>query len=205
MSVADWRALLEALLDARLSPQAFARRFMEAVRAAKSRSEALPASIRDMVSTVEGFEAESSDRDEFAVNSDEMENAARRALSDLRDGAPTARTFDRARTREDMRRFTMQVSGCAGFGCVISFVWVALCLMQIVFVSEWVQNALGWSAWPSAFVGFFLAFTPIVGNVLAFLDATETRHWPDWIAAMVFFAAPAATLISGWMRWRHVR
>ena len=205
MSVADWRALLEALLDRRLSPQAFARRFMESLRGAQARGEPVPAAISIMVSAVEAFESESADRDEFSVSSVEIERAAQRALSDLRDGAPTARTFDRFRTREDMQRFTMQVSGCAGFGCVIALAWVALCLLQIVFVSEWVQSAFGWSAWPSAFLGFFLAFLPIIGNVLAFLDATQARHWEPVFAALVFFAAPAATMLSGWMRWRRFR
>ena len=84
-------------------------------------------------------------------------------------------------------------------------IWVALCVLQITFVSDWVQHELGFSAWPSAVIGFFLAFVPIVGNVLAFIDATEIRHWPVWAAAIVFFAAPAVTLISGWMRWRRFR
>ena len=84
-----------------------------------------------------------------------------------------------------------------------SLSWVALCLLQIIFVSEWVQHAFGMSAWPSAFIGFFLAFVPVVGNVLAFLDATQIRDWPWWLAAIVFFAAPAATILSGWSRWRR--
>ena len=104
-----------------------------------------------------------------------------------------------------MNRFTMRVSGCAGFGCVIALAWVALCLLQIVYVSEYVQHTLEMSAWPSAFVGFFLAFVPIIGNLLAFLDATQIRHWAPFWAALVFFAAPAATMISGWMRWRRFR
>ena len=67
------------------------------------------------------------------------------------------------------------------------------------------QHELGFSAWPSAFIGFFLAFVPVVGNILAFIDATEIRHWPTWLAALVFFAAPLATMLSGWSRWRRYR
>ena len=104
-----------------------------------------------------------------------------------------------------MRRFTFQMSGCAGAGCFIAVAWVALCLLQIVFVSDYVQHALGLSAWPSAFIGFFLAFVPIVGNILAFLDATQLRGWATWIAAIVFFAAPLVTMLSGWSRWRRYR
>jgi hypothetical protein len=35
-------------------------------------------------------------------------------------------------------------------------------------------------------VGFFLAFVPIVGNLLAFLAATELRDWPTWLACCHF-------------------
>jgi hypothetical protein len=51
-------------------------------------------------------------------------------------------------------------------------------------------------------LGFFLAFVPIVGNVLAFLGWTE-RDLPALVGAVIFFAAPAATLLSGWWRWRR--
>ena len=205
MSTADWRALLEALLEGRLSPYAFSRRFMEAVRACKAQGEPLPDGIRDMVSAVEAFEAEVSDSDDMSVSSVEIERAAQHALSGLHDTQTAPRTFDRSRAREEMRRFRVQMSGCAGAGCVIGLVWVALCLLQIIYVSEYVQHALEMSAWPSAFIGFFLAFVPVIGNVLAFLDATEIRHWPPFWAALVFFAAPAITLISGWMRWMRFR
>jgi len=203
MSVADWRALLEALLDGRLSAQAFARRFMEAVRDSKKRGLAVPLPIREILSAVEEFEAASVDQEEFAVNADELEEAVRRALSNLDDAPPQPRTFDRARARDDMRRFSVQVSGCMGLGCVIGAIWVGLCVLQIYFVSEEIQYAFGWSAWPSAFFGFFLAFVPIVGNVLAFLGATRAG-WEPVLAAIVFFAAPAATLFSGWSRWRRL-
>ncbi|MBS0383968.1 MAG: hypothetical protein JSS00_01305 [Proteobacteria bacterium] len=141
------------------------------------------------------------------VNDDEMRRAAQNALAQLHDDGPPAQaqTFDRARARDDMRRFTFQVSGCAGVGCVIAVIWLALCLLQINFVSDYVQHSTGLSAWPSAFIGFFLAFVPIVGNLLAFIDATELRHWPTWAAALVFFAAPIATMLSGWFRWRRYR
>ena len=73
------------------------------------------------------------------------------------------------------------MSGCAGVGCIIAVVWVALCVLQIYFVSEWIQER-HWGAWPSAVIGFFLAFVPIIGNVLAFLGATQegwSAGWPQ--------------------------
>ena len=204
MSSADWRALLEAYLNGRLSAEAFMRRFVDAWRAGGAQ----PRAIALLQPTVEAFEAQVLEAEEDgAVNDDELRQAVQRAIANLSEETPIsgAQTFDRTRAREEARRMQIQISGCAGIGCVIAIVWVALCVLQITFVSEYVQHELEMSAWPSAFIGFFLAFTPIVGNILAFIDATEIRHWPTWAAAVVFFAAPAATMISGWMRWRRFR
>ncbi|MGE0740444.1 MAG: hypothetical protein AB7O98_03815 [Hyphomonadaceae bacterium] len=200
MSPADWRALIEAYLDGRLSAEAFMRRFVDAWRAARG---AVPRAVATLQAHVEAFEAQVLGAgEEGAVDDDELRQAAQRALTNLADDATVApHTFDRTRAREDMRRFQVQMSGCAGIGCVIAVIWVALCVLQIYFVSEWIQEAFEWGAWPSAVVGFILAFVPLVGNLLAFLGATQ-EGWPTWAAAVVFFAAPAVTLLSGWSRWR---
>ncbi len=208
MNAADWRALVEAYLDGRLSAEAFMRRFTQAWSELDGRA---PRAIADLQGVVEAFETDVGNRvEEGQANDDEMRRAAQKALGELRDdeearGSPQPHTFDRARAREDMRRFSFQVGGCAGMGCIIAAAWVALCLLQIVFVSDYVQHALHLSAWPSAFIGFFLAFVPIVGNLLAFLDAVDLRGWPIWAAAVVFFAAPAVTMFTGWSRWRRYR
>lgn len=204
MTNADWRALIEAYLDGRLSAEAFMRRFMDAWRNAHAALTPVPRAVSDLHVAVEAFEADVLEAgEEGAVNDDDMRQTAQRAMGDLHDATPaSARTFDRERAREDMRRFSVQLSGCAGIGCVIGAIWVALCILQIYFVSEWIQNALGWGAWPSAVVGFILAFVPIIGNILAFLGATG-EGWPMWLAAIIFFAAPAATLLSGWSRYRR--
>ncbi len=200
MISAEWRALIEAYLGGRLSAEAFMRRFIEGWSAGGP----LPRAVVDLQVTVEAFEAEvAAAREDGAVNDDFLRQAARRALAHLREEPPvSAHTFDRTRAREDMRRFQMRVSGCAGLGCVIALIWIGLCVLQIYFVGEWIQSELGWGAWPSAVAGFFLAFGPILGNVLAFLGATQ-EGWPVAIAALVFFAAPAATMLSGWSRWRR--
>jgi hypothetical protein len=199
MTAADWRALIEAYLDGRLSPEAFARRFLEGVRNAAGG----PQAIADLFPTVEAFEAEAQRVDGGETNDDDMRSAASRALSALRAEPSVApHTFDRTRAREEMRRFQVQMSGCAGLGCAIAAIWVGLCVLQIYYVSEWIQEALDWGAWPSAVAGFILAFVPIIGNLLAFLGATQ-EGWPTWAAAIVFFAAPAVTLLSGWSRWRR--
>lgn len=203
MTAADWRALIEAYLDGRLSAEAFMRRFVEAWRLSGGR---VPGAVASLQSHVEAFEAQVLDvQEEGVVSDDELRQAAQRALSMLdEDETPSVspHTFDRTRAREDFRRFQIHATGCAGIGCVIALIWVALCILQIYFVSEWIQTAFEWGAWPSAVLGFILAFVPIIGNVLAFLGATQ-EGWPAWLAAIVFFAAPAATLISGWTRWRQ--
>lgn len=204
MTTAEWRAVIEAYLDGRLSAEAFMRRFMDGWRASRARGLAIPAAIEEVHIAVETFEAEVTDAgEEGAINDDDLRQAAQRALSNLSEASPaSARTFDRARAREEMRRFNVQVSGCAGAGCFIALAWLALCVLQIYFVSEFIQASSDWGAWPSAVAGFVLAFVPIIGNVLAFAGATQTG-WSNWLAAIVFFAAPAATLISGWSRWRR--
>ena len=159
MTPADWRALIEAYLDGRLSAEAFMRRFVEGWRASSGR---LPGAIASLQSHVEAFEAQVLDvQEEGIVNDDELRQAAQRALSMLDEDVSPAvapHTFDRTRAREDVRRFQVQMSGCVGVGCVIALIWVALCILQIYFVSEWIQAEFEWGAWPSAVIGFCSRF-----------------------------------------------
>jgi hypothetical protein len=202
VSIADWRALIEAYLDGRLSAPAFARRFLDAWRAQRDAArEPIPRAIETLFFPVEAFPA--FDADAETINDDDMRNAAQRALRELGAEPGTApHTFDRTRAREDMRRFQVNFTGCASIGCVIGLAWLALCLLQVYFVVEWVDSTLGVGALIAAAIGFVLAFVPIVGNVLAFLGWTA-KDLPPLIGAVIFFAAPAATLLSGWARWRQ--
>ncbi len=201
MTTQEWRALIEGYLDARLSAEAFMRRFIEAWGAAKG---ALPPAIAALQPPVEAFEAAVAQAgEEGAVNDDELRQACQCALANLREQpSVSAHTFDRTRAREEMARFQISAQSVLGLGCLIGLVWIALCLLQINYVSVEIQTVLGWDPWPSAVMGFFLAFVPILGNVLAFLGATH-QGWPDWLAAIAFFAAPAVTFFSGWSRWRR--
>jgi hypothetical protein len=205
MTVADWRALIEAYLDGRLSAEAFMRRFIEGWTAGGP----LPRAIVNLQVAVEQFEAQVNEaREEGAVDDDALRQAVQRAQAMLREDESAApgvapHTFNRTRAREDMRRFQVRMSGCAGVGCLLVLAWVGLSLLQVFFVIEWVQANFEWPALFSTVGGFVLAFVPIIGNVLAFLGATEIYQWPQWIAAIVFFAAPALTLFSGWSRWRR--
>lgn len=201
MTPADWRALLEAYLDGRISAEAFMRRFIEAWQNSRA---AIPNAIARPQPHVEAFESQVVDaQEEGAVNDDELRQAAQRALSGLGEDIPVEpHTFDRTRAREEMRRFEVRASRLAGLGCLIAAAWLALCILQINFVIEWIHANLISNVWLSAVIGFFLAFVPIVGNLLAFLGATQ-EGWPTWLAAIVFFAAPAVTFLSGWARWRR--
>ncbi|MDX2275706.1 MAG: hypothetical protein NW206_09680 [Hyphomonadaceae bacterium] len=205
MTNAEWRALIEAYLDGRLSAEAFMRRFMDGWRVSRARGVPILPPIEALQVAVEAFESEVTDaQEDGAVNDDDLRQAAQRALSELEEYTPTAQTYDRARTREEMRRFQIQFSGCAGFGCLFGAIWLGLCLLQVYYVSEFIQRSTDWGAWPSAVVGFVLAFVPLIGNVLAYAGATN-EGWPSLVAAIVFFAAPAAALFSGWSRWRRLR
>lgn len=200
MSPADWRALIEAYLDGRLSAEAFMRRFIEAWTGGTP----LPRAVVDLQVVVEQFEARvRAAGEEGAVEDDDLRHAARRAHALLQDEPTIApHTFDRTRAREDMRRFQVRMTGCASAGCLLVVIWVGLSLLQINFVIEWIHANWIDNVWLSAVVGFVLAFVPIIGNLLAFLGAIAAG-WSTWIAALVFFAAPAATLLSGWSRWRR--
>jgi hypothetical protein len=206
MNVGDWRALIEAYLDGRISAEAFARRFSDAWRINRDRREPVSPAIADLQIHVEAFEAASEEtREEGAVNDDEMRQAATQARAQLRGDAPAAPRAFGGRGHESLGGIRVQMSGCAGVGCVIAVIWVALCLLQIFAVSDQIQSVLGWPAVLATVVGLVIAFIPIVGNIIAFFGATDVWGWDVWIAAIVFFAAPAATMLSGWSRWRGAR
>lgn len=201
MTVVDWRALIEAYLDGRLSADAFARRFSEAWIAQANDRFRPPQAVTDLFAAVEQY----ADAGPADGNDDDMRQSATRALAQLASEPPVAQhTFDRTRAREEMRRFQIHMRGCAGAGCLLAVIWIALCVLQINFVIEWIHANLIDNVWLSAVLGFFLAFAPVVGNLLAFLGASAAG-WPAWLAAIVFFAAPAGTLLSGWARWRRHR
>jgi hypothetical protein len=207
MTPAEWRALIEAFLDGRIGADAFERRFLEAWRAERDRGVRAPPAIARLLEAVEAYSAARNSRTAQDAAEAGLRSAANVALIELHEETPT-RTYDRARAREEIRRFRMRMSQLAGVGCALALAWVALGVLQIYFVSEQIQHALGWGAWPSSIVGFVLAFVPILGNLLAFLGAINVGGWPVWLAALVFFAAPAATLLSGlwrWRRWRRLR
>lgn len=204
MTPADWRALLEAFVDGRIGPDAFARRYLEGWRANRDAHAANPRAIDALFEVVEAYNPDEENRRATDADDDELAQAARRALRDLKEEGPVAagaRTYDRARTREEVRRFQIGMNRLVGFGCLIVLVWLGLCLLQWSAVSAQVQSVVDIGPTPAAIAGFILAFIPIVGSVIAFFGAIDVWDWNPWIAGVIFFAAPAATIFSGWMRW----
>lgn len=200
MSPADWRALIEAYLDGRLSAEAFVRRFIEGWTAGAP----LPRAIVDLQVAVEAFEADMrAAGEDGAVNDDDMRQAARAALSEIRNEPGVAsHRFDRTRAREDLRRFQFRANRILGLGCFLVLAWIAYIVLQINYVMDWMRDNVIDNVLIAAILGFILAFVPFVGNVLAFLGATAAG-WSAWLAALVFFAAPALTILTGWGRWRR--
>ncbi len=207
MTVAEWRALLEAFIEGRIGPDAFERRFLDAWREERDNHLPSPPAIESLMEVVDAY---CGDPDLFKpgdADEAELREAARRALARLNEGGaePTggfrARTYDRVRAREDIRRFQVQMNQIVGLGCFIALAWIGLCLLQIFAVSDQVQSALAWPAALATFAGVILAFVPFLGNVIAFFGARDVWDWPTWTAALVFFAAPALTLLTAWLRW----
>ncbi|MBI1187683.1 MAG: hypothetical protein GC206_10215 [Alphaproteobacteria bacterium] len=210
MTEGEWRALIEAYLEGRLSAEAFERRFNEAWRAARERGGSIPAAIEQLALAVEDFARAQDARTEYDADEGPLRNAARIAARDLRDDADPARdgrprTFDRARAREDMRRFQVHVGRMAGLGCLFAIGWLVLMVLQINFAIEQVAAELELGVWLSAIVGFFTAFVPVLGNIVAFFGAKDVGGWPGELAALVFFVLPVAALFYGRTRWRTWR
>lgn len=210
MTVADWRALIEAFLEGRLSAEAFERRFNEAWRAAQAGGERIHQAVEQLAMALEEFARAQDARTEHDADEAPLRNAARIALRELREEGEAARdgrarTFDRARAREDMRRFQVYVGRMAGLGCLFALGWFVLMVLQINYAIEQVAAELKLGVWLSAIVGFFVAFVPVLGNIVAFFGAKDVGHWPWQLAALVFFVLPLAALFYGRTRWRRWR
>ena len=109
MTPSDWRALIEAFLEGRISADAFERRFLEAWRAQRDRGARNPPAIDRLFQVVEAYSAARNGRAALEADESGLRSAANAALSELHDETPT-RTYDRARAREEIRRFRMRVS-----------------------------------------------------------------------------------------------
>ena len=162
---------------------------------------AVPRAIAAMQPHVEAFEAQVlEEREEGAVSDDELRQAAQRALANLgEEPAVAPHTFDRTRAREDMRRFNPDAAARgrglpdrAGLGRALR---AADLLCQRMDLAKRSAEALGLprcGLLPRLRAGH---------RQLARLSRRDTGGLGGLACRLVFFAAPAATLMSGWSRF----
>lgn len=209
MSPADWRQLIAAYLDGRLSAHAFQRRFLEAYAAATM----VPAPIQRLYFVVEAYGGDPIARGHAVSDDDDLFRAAHGVVEELNEhlgperveetvrGAELTERLDAAENRARRAAFTMGAVGT--LGCAAIGVYVAIGVLQFFAVSDQIQSVLAWSAAPAALVGLLLAFIPVVGSIIAFFGAKDVWLWPWPVAAGVFFAFPAITYAAGWFGQRR--
>lgn len=227
MSPADWRALISAFLEGRLSAAAFCKRFSEAFELVVRERRPVPQRVQDLYFVVEAYGGDPMGRGHDVSDDQDLRAAAAAALAALPDVAepepvgvgpgvampdlvilrepPPGGGPRREEARREVRRaaFTLGAVGMAG--CLIGLAWLAVGILQFFAASAQIDAWLKLGPAPSAILGLGVAFTPIVGSLVAFLGATGVWGWANWVAALVFLVAPALTLIGGIDRWRRWR
>lgn len=211
MSPAEWRALISAYLEGRLSADAFKRRYLEAFDGVVARREPVHPRLQDLYFVAEAYGGDPMGRGHDVTEDRDLRAAAAAALAVLPEPAEAPVTMEPAEwRREDVRKegrraaFTLGAVGAAG--CLVAIAWLTVGILQFFAASAQVQAVLAWGPAPSALAGLVVAFTPIVGSIVAFFGAKDVWQWPIWAAALVFLAAPALTLIGGidrWSKWRR--
>lgn len=223
MSPADWRALISAFLEGRLSAATFAKRFSEAFDQVVRDRRPVPPRIQDLYFIVEAYAGDPMGRGHDVSDDQDLRAAAAAALAALPEPAagpeletaPGARpqpeiiiaTYEppREEVRRDVRRAAFTLGAIGAAGCLIAIAWAAVGVMQFFAASAQIDALFGIGPAPSAILGLIVAFTPIVGSVVAFFGAKDVWMWPTWAAAIVFLVAPTLTLIGGADRWRRWR
>jgi hypothetical protein len=227
MSPAGWRALISAFLEGRLSAAAFCKRFSEAFELVVRERRPVPQRVQDLYFVVEAYGGDPMGRGHDVSDDRDLRAAAAAALAALPEavdsepvgadaGVPTPDLVilrepppgggpRREEVRREVRRaaFTLGAVGVAG--CLLGLAWIAVGILQFFAASAQIDAWLRLGPAPSAILGLLVAFTPILGSVVAFLGATSVWGWANWAAAIVFLLAPALTLIGGIDRWRRWR
>ena len=208
MTPAQWRELVDAYASGRISADAFKRRFSEAFAAAVAARAPTPAPVQDLAYTVDAYAGDPTARGHDVADDEDLQRAARRALSLLpadATAAPGAQPMPGAAvTAEDIRAARERMRGAAiSFGavgmagCLVALLWLAIGALQFFAVAAQIQHATNWGPAPSTIVAVPLAFVPVIGSVVAFFGARDVWHWETWIAAVVFLALPLASLLGG--------
>lgn len=215
MTPLEWRALVDAYVGGRLSADTFKRRYVEAFEAAIAARASVPRAVQELYFTVEAYGGDPMGRGHDVADDAAMAEAARRALGQLAtepalaqdpriDEDDRAEAYRTAEARARRAAFTVGAVGAAG--CLVMVAWLAIVALQFFAASAQVQAVTAWGPGPSAVLGFIVAVIPILGSVTAFFGAKDVWDWHWGLAALVFFAFPAATYIGGWRQWaRRVR
>ena len=222
MSPQDWRALITAYLEGRLSAATFVKRFAEAFDIVVKQRIPVHPRIQDLYFIVEAYGGDPMGRGHDVTDDKDLRAAAAAALAILPAPEPEMAPagveppyaepsreprieirVDDLRKEHRRAAFTLGAFGAAG--CLVVLAWLALGVMQFFAASAQIDALLGWGPAPSAILGLIVAFTPIAGSVTAFFGAKDVWDWPLWVAALVFLAAPALTMIGGFDRWRRWR
>lgn len=204
MTPAQWRELIDAYASGRISADAFKRRFVEAFQTAVAQRAPTPAPVQELAYTVEAYAGDPTARGHDVADDEDLQRAARRALSLLPTeagagpGAPTAPTAeDIEAARARLRGAAFQFGALGAAGCLVAALWLAIGVLQFFAVAAQIQHVLGWGPAPSTIVAIPAAFTPVVGSVVAFFGAKDVWHWQPWLAALAFLAVPLASLLGG--------
>lgn len=233
MGSSEWRALLTAFLEGRLSAATFAKRFSEAFDVVVKTRQPVPPRIQDLYFVVEAYAGDPMGRGHDVTDDQDLRAAAAAALAALPEAEPAyadeaapggwapdaaAQRPDAAGgptiygpdpRREDMRKevrraaFTLGAFGAAG--CLVILAWLTVGILQFFAASAQIDALLKLGPAPSAILGLFVAFTPVLGSIVAFFGAKDVWQWPTWGAALVFLVAPTLTLLGGADRWRRWR
>lgn len=209
MTADEWRALVEAYVDGRISADAFKRRFMEAFKAAAAARGSVPAPIQELAYVVDAYAGDPTARGHDVSDDAQLMAAARLTLSRMpaREsagqtagaGGPIPSRMDPEQARAEVRRAAFTLGAFGLGGCLVMLAWFTIAVLQLFAVSAQVQSELGWGPAPSTLVGLALAFIPLLGGLVAYFGATDVWGWSNLVAGLVFFAFPIATMVSGWM------
>ncbi len=210
MTPLEWRALVDAYVGGRLSADTFKRRFVEVFDEAIAARSSVPRAVQELYFTVEAYGGDPMGRGHDVADDAGMAQAARRALGQLAvdpvlandpriDEDERADAYRTAEARARRAAFTFGAVGAAG--CALAFAWLVIVALQFFAASAQVQSVTSWGPGSSAVVGFIVAAIPVLGSVTAFFGAKDVWQWHWALAALVFFAFPAATYVSGWRQW----
>jgi hypothetical protein len=199
MTPLEWRALVDAYVGGRLSADTFKRRFVEAFEAAVAERASVPRSVQELYFTVEAYGG-----DPMGRGHDVLAVEPALAQDPRIDEQERAEAYRTAEARARRAAFTVGAVGAAG--CLLGLAWLVIVALQFFAASALVQSVTSWGPGSSAVVGLIVAVVPILGSVTAFFGAKDVWQWHWALAALVFFAFPAATYIGGWRQWvRRVR